>query len=117
MKISALLFILLTVNISFKTKEEWKSRSIYQILTDRFSRTSDIGEFNYSKYCGRNYKVLIEKLDFIKGMGFDAIGISPIVENLGDNYHGYALINLYNLNSHFGTEEDFISLISVCGLW
>ena len=60
MKISAFIFILLTINISCKTKEEWKSRSIYQILIDRFSRTSDIGEFNYSKYCEGTIKALLK---------------------------------------------------------
>ena len=114
MKVFLLLFILLTISISCKTKEEWKSRSIYQILTDRFARTSDTGQCSYDRYCGGNYQGLIKKLDYIKGMGFDAIWISPIVENLGENYHGYALTNLYNLNPHFGTEEDFKALISAC---
>ena len=114
MRIFLLLFILLITNISSKTKEEWKSRSIYQILTDRFARTSDTGECSYDRYCGGNYRGLINKLDYIKGMGFDAIWISPIVENLGENYHGYALTNLYNLNPHFGSEEDFKDLISEC---
>ena len=112
--ISFLIILILLTYIFSKTKEEWKSRSIYQILTDRFARTSDTGECNYSKYCGGNYQGLIQKLDYIKGMGFDAIWISPIVENIEDSYHGYALTNLYNLNSHFGSEEDFKKLISAC---
>ena len=112
--ISFLIILILSTYIVSKTKEEWKSRSIYQILTDRFARTSDTGECNYSKYCGGNYQGLIQKLDYIKGMGFDAIWISPIVENIEDSYHGYAMTNLYNLNSHFGSEEDFKELISTC---
>ena len=112
--ISFLIILILSTYIVSKTKEEWKSRSIYQILTDRFARTSDTGECNYSKYCGGNYQGLIQKLDYIKGMGFDAIWISPIVENIEDSYHGYAMTNLYNLNSHFGSEEDFKELISAC---
>ena len=33
-------------------------------------------------------------LDYIKGLGFDAIWISPVIDNLegtsfGDGYHGY----------------------------
>jgi len=97
--------------ISCKTKSEWKSRTIYQILTDRFARTSDTGKCSLSKYCGGNYQGIIEKLDYIKGMGFDAIWISPIVENHSGSYHGYHLTNLYKLNSHFGTEDDFKALI------
>ena len=105
---------LLIVYITSKTKEEWKSRSIYQILTDRFARTTDTGNCVLSSYCGGNYKGIIDKLDYIKDMGFDAIWISPIIENLEGSYHGYHLTNLYKLNEHFGSEDDFIELISAC---
>ena len=108
-----ILFILLSA-IACKSKEEWKTRAIYQILTDRFARTSDTGYCNYGQYCGGNYRGIINKLDYIKGMGFDAIWISPIVENIEGAYHGYHLTNLYNLNYHFGTEDDLRALINAC---
>ena len=108
----ALLLLLLITAISSKTKEQWKSRSIYQIITDRFARTSNTGNCNFYKYCGGNYQGIINKLDYIKGMGFNAIWISPIVENTPDSYHGYHLTNLYNLNSHFGSEADLVNLIT-----
>ena len=57
---------------------------------------------------------LTKNLDYIQGMGFDAIWISPIIDNYDGNYHGYAGRNLYKLNSNFGTEEDFINFISEC---
>ena len=112
--ISFLLCILLVAYTSSKSKEEWKSRSIYQVLTDRFARTQDTGSCNLGNYCGGNYQGIINHLDYIKGMGFDAIWISPIVENTEGSYHGYHLTNLYNLNSHFGSESDFKNLISAC---
>ena len=112
--ITLLIGLLLASTISCKTKAEWKSRSIYQILTDRFARSSDTGWCNLSQYCGGNYRGLIQKLDYIKGMGFDAIWISPIIENTEGSYHGYHFTNLYNLNYHFGSEEDFIELVTTC---
>ena len=112
--ITILISLFLCVYISCKSKQEWKPRSIYQILTDRFARTSDTGDCNLGAYCGGNYKGIIEKLDYIKGMGFDAIWISPIIENLEGSYHGYHLTNLYKLNEHFGTEDDFIDLVTAC---
>ena len=114
MKLLSFISLLLLSSIYCKSKEEWKSRSIYQLLTDRFARTSDTGWCNYSQYCGGNYKGLISKLDYIKGMGFNAIWISPIIENLEGSYHGYHFTNLYNLNPHFGTEDDFKALVSEC---
>ena len=47
-------------------------------------------------------------------MGFDVICISPIIENTEGSYHGYHFTNLYNLNYHFGSEEDFKELIRTC---
>ena len=49
-------------------------------------------------------------------MGFNAIWISPIIENINDEsaYHGYSGINFYSLNSRYGTEEDLINLITEC---
>ena len=114
MKLTSFLIVLLLSAISCKSKEEWKSRSIYQLLTDRFARTSDTGWCNLGQYCGGNYRGLIEHLDYIKGMGFDAIWISPIVENYAGSYHGYHLTNLYNFNTNFGTEDDFKNLITQC---
>ena len=114
MKLASLLIFLLVSTISSKTKEEWRSRSIYQILTDRFARTSDTGYCNYNQYCGGNYQGIISKLDYIKGMGFDAIWVSPIVENTEGSYHGYHFTNLYNLNYHFGSEDDFKALVTAC---
>ena len=114
MKLAGLIALLLLSAIYCKSKEEWKSRSIYQLLTDRFARSSDTGHCNYSQYCGGNYRGLINKLDYIKGMGFDAIWISPIIENLEGSYHGYHFTNLYNLNYHFGSEDDFKELVKTC---
>ena len=114
MKLAGLIALLLLSAIYCKSKEEWKSRSIYQLLTDRFARSSDTGYCNYSQYCGGNYRGLINKLDYIKGMGFDAIWISPIIENLEGSYHGYHFTNLYNLNYHFGSEDDFKELVKTC---
>jgi pilus assembly protein CpaE len=52
-----------------KTKEEWLSRSIYQILTDRFARTSDKGDCNLGSYCGGNYQGIIKKIRLYKRNG------------------------------------------------
>ena len=61
----------------------WKQRSIYQILTDRFAigGAGDNGpqlDYLSRQYCGGNWQGIIEKLDYIQGMGFDAIWISPV---------------------------------------
>jgi alpha-amylase len=47
-------------------------------------------------------------------MGFDAIWISPIIDNRDGGYHGYWGRNLNKLNDHFGTEKDFVDFVSAC---
>ena len=86
-------------------KDQWRGKTIYQLLTDRFWRTD--GNTAPCKdlrvYCGGTFKGISDKLDYIKGMGFDAIWISPIPENKGQDYHGYAALDWEKINSHFGT--------------
>ena len=63
--------------ISALTPAEWRSQSIYQVLTDRFARTDgsttascDTGE---GVYCGGTWEGIINHLDYIQGMGFSAV--------------------------------------------
>jgi len=92
----------------------WKQRAIYQVLTDRFARgdgsTNSCG--NLSGYCGGNYQGMTDNLDYIKGMGFDAIWISPIVDNIDGGYHGYWARNWENLNSNFGSADDLKNFVN-----
>ena len=122
MKVLNILLLCVIVSFSLeKTKEEWKSRSIYQLLTDRFA----VGDgskpsCDLSKYCGGNFKGIINNLDYIKGMGFDAIWISPVVENTEGSYHGYHMTKIYNINPNFGTAHELKQLVSAChdkGIW
>ena len=71
---------------------------------------------NLRHYCGGNYQGMIEKLPYIKKMGFDAIWITPIVKNVEwsgntQGYHGYWMTALYELNEHFGTADDLKDLV------
>jgi len=99
-----------------KTAEEWKSRSVYQIITDRFARTDgdDTPCYDLTKYCGGTFKGIQNNLDYIQGMGFDAIWISPVVANTPDGYHGYWASDLYSINEKFGTAEELKELIDEC---
>jgi alpha-amylase len=102
--------------------EEWKKRTVYQLLTDRFSRgnTQDSACTNLKNYCGGNYKGLIQNLDYIKGMGFDAIWISPVVDNGDEAYHGYYSRDWTKTNDHFGSRQDLIDMVHAAhakGMW
>ena len=94
--------------------DEWKGRAVYQLLTDRFARgdgSTDVCQ-NLSGYCGGNFKGVQDHLDYIAGMGFDAIWISPVVDNLDGGYHGYWARNWEQINSQFGPEDDLKNLVN-----
>ena len=65
--------------------EAWKSRNIYFALTDRVARdANDSGGDacgNLGGYCGGTFAGIESKLDYIQGMGFDAIWLTPFVES------------------------------------
>ncbi|KAF3010469.1 hypothetical protein E8E14_005005 [Neopestalotiopsis sp. 37M] len=99
------------------TAAQWESQSIYQIVTDRFARTdgSTTAGCNLSQYCGGSWQGIIDHLDYIQGMGFTAIWISPIVTNIlegsgGTSYHGYWAQDITTVNSNFGTSDDLVAL-------
>ena len=59
------------------TAAQWRSRSVYQVMTDRFARTdqSTTATCDPSSrvYCGGTWQGLINKLDYIQNMGFTAV--------------------------------------------
>ena len=114
-------FLIITILLSFTqnalhTKDEWKSRTIYELLTDRFARTGEDYKTgcDLSNYCGGTFKGIQQHLDYISGMGFNAIWISPIVLNKEGSYHGYHALDLYQINPHYGTAYELKELIRTC---
>lgn len=103
--------------------EEWKSRTIYQLLTDRFAKPDGSGGggcANLGDYCGGTFQGILKRLDYIQNMGFDAIWISPIVANSPGGYHGYWAQDFYQVNPHFGSQSDLVQLVDEChrrGIW
>jgi PKD repeat protein len=99
---------------------DFRDETIYFVVTARFYDGDE--ENNY--YCRDrfdssdpswrgDFKGLIEKLDYIKGMGFTAIWITPPVENRsGLDYHGYHAYDWFQpdlrLESKGATYFDFI---------
>ncbi len=69
------------------TKDAWLSRSIYQVLTDRFASPTGAPCSDLHNYCGGTFGALELQLDYISSMGFDAVWISPVVDNAPGGYH------------------------------
>jgi alpha-amylase len=116
------LFLYLVVSpVSAATAEQWRGRSIYQIIVDRFALPSGANpnacDPGAATWCGGTWNTITQNLDYIQNAGFTAIWISPINQNYegprtayGDPYHGYWMADVRQLNNRFGTADDLKAL-------
>lgn len=107
---------------------DFRNETIYFLLTARFyDGDSSNNYYNRDRYKAGDpqwrgdFKGLIEKLDYIKDLGFTAIWVTPPVENRsGLDYHGYHAYDFYTvdprLESVGGTYQDFINAAHAKGL-
>ena len=101
--------------------KRWVGRSIYFIMTDRFSNgdpaNDDAAGFNSDRadprrWHGGDFRGIINQLDYIEGMGFDAIWITPVTRQRSVHaYHGYWQHDFYAIDPHFGTLEELKQLV------
>ncbi|KIR67164.1 alpha-amylase [Cryptococcus bacillisporus CA1873] len=113
--------------VTAASADKWKGKSIYQLFTDRFAPVSDTAPARSSPipdecdpidqtWCGGTWLSIIDKLDYISDMGFDAIWISPVSQNTDRDtpyhyaYHGYWVNDPRVLNPRFGTADDLKAL-------
>lgn len=106
------------LQVSALEKEErlWQDETIYYILVDRFlngdeSNDYDVDLQNANAYYGGDFLGIINKLDYLKDMGFTTIALSSIFDNGGQSYRGEQVVDFYETEKHFGTNEDFKRLI------
>lgn len=95
-----------TYLIGAQPRGDFREETIYFVMTTRFYD----GDPSNNVYCWDDtqagnvtnndpawrgdFKGLIEKLDYIKALGFSAIRITPVVKNMsGYDYHGYHAVN------------------------
>jgi 1,4-alpha-glucan branching enzyme len=67
------------------------------------------------------FATAIEKLDFLKDLGVNAVEVMPVHENASFNSHtparfnwGYDPVQLYAVNSSYGTPQDLKRFVTAC---
>lgn len=103
----------------------------YFVLPDRFhngdssndhgSKTIEISKGGFDKsrkswYHGGDVRGLMEKLDYIQGMGATAIWLTPILRNQAiqgedTGYHGYWVLDFTEIDPHLGSNDDLKAFI------
>ncbi len=108
---------------------------IYFLLPDRFENgdtANDRGGLKGDRlktgfdpaaksfYHGGDLKGLIQRLDYIKGLGATAVWVGPVFKNKpvqgspgqeSAGYHGYWITDFTRVDPHFGTNADFKALV------
>ena len=75
-------------------------------MRDKWSRKDKLGRK------GGDIQGIIDRLDYIKDLGFTAIWINPLVENdMEISYHGYGATDFYQIDPRFGTNDLYKNLI------
>ena len=111
-----------------QTSGDFRDETIYFLMTTRFYN----GDTNNDTFCWRDeelknvanndpgwrgdFKGLIEKLDYIKALGFSAIWITPVVQNASDmDYHGYHANNFSKVDPRYESSDcTYQDLIDAC---
>jgi glycosidase len=110
----------------FPSPADWRDEFIYFLLVDRFdnnqrglrpySPTAPKGrDPNQGKvFQGGNLKGIRRRLNYIKGLGANAIWLSPVFKNRvekADSYHGYGIQNFLEIDPRFGSRADLQNLV------
>ena len=93
---------------------EWAREAIvYQVFPDRFypgngrawNQTNDLNDIY-----GGTLRGIIEKLDYIADLGFNAIWLNPFFPD--DTHHGYHATDYFAVNPRLGTLDDIRELVA-----
>ena len=102
---------------------------MYLITPDRFANADPsndnlddvkVDRSNPNARHGGDLRGIINKLDYIRDLGFTTIWLNPVLENKmpGGSYHGYAITDFYQVDPRFGSNEEYIELVDLpCSDW
>lgn len=98
---------------------------LYLLMPDRFSngdtsndvvtgmQETKVDRNQLSARHGGDLKGIENHLDYIANLGATALWMTPVLENnmKEGSYHGYAITDYYKIDSRFGTNDEFRSLV------
>jgi glycosidase len=97
---------------------------IYLIMPDRFANGDPTNDepagvngthdrANPRAYHGGDLRGVREHLSYLKDLGITTLWLTPVVKNdAGQDYHGYGAVDLYAVDPHLGTIQDYQELVA-----
>ena len=94
----------------------WQDETIYHVMVDRFyngntDNDRHVNIDNLNTYQGGDFKGVTSKLDYIKEMGFTAIALNPVVQNMDGDYTGNSPLDFTAINENYGTIDELKELV------
>ncbi|MFM9937703.1 MAG: alpha-amylase family glycosyl hydrolase, partial [Novosphingobium sp.] len=137
---SLVLPLLLAATAPFAQAQDYRARTaagetIYFLLPDRFENgdaANDRGDLKGDRlttgfdpaakgfYHGGDLKGLIQRLDYVKGLGATAVWVGPVFKNKpvqgppgqeSAGFHGYWITDFTRVDPHFGSNADFKAFV------
>ena len=100
---------------------EWmKTAVFYQIFVERFLMGNESKDKSYinlkwgelptpKSFAGGDLEGITQKLDYLKGLGINAIYLTPIFQSASN--HKYDISDYYKIDEHFGDKKVFKRLV------
>ncbi|MGN7398406.1 alpha-amylase family glycosyl hydrolase [Cytobacillus praedii] len=111
-----LLFYALPTGAAETEDRKWQDESMYYLMVDRFNNGDNKNDYEVNvqdpkAFHGGDFLGIINKLDYIKDMGFTAIRLNSIFDNEENGYHGKWIQDIYKTEEHYGTMDEFKQLV------
>lgn len=99
---------------------EWiKHATIYNIFPDSFTNTPQAepkmlnqAGIPIKNRLGGSLKDIRDRLDYIQDLGFNTIYLNPIFK--AGEYHKYDVVDYYQIDPWFGSNDDFKAFVDTC---
>ncbi|AFV12814.1 malto-oligosyltrehalose trehalohydrolase TreZ [Thermacetogenium phaeum DSM 12270] len=86
--------------------ENWRGRNLEELVIMEIH----VGTFSQEG----TFKGVLERLDYLRELGVNAIELMPVVQTPGRWNWGYDGANLFSVNNNYGTPDDLKQLIDSC---
>ncbi|OIA98579.1 alpha,alpha-phosphotrehalase [Paenibacillus sp. LC231] len=91
------------LNPETQSQDWWRTSTVYQVYPKSFNDTTGLGT--------GDIRGLMEKLDYIKGLGIDIVWLQPVYVS-PQNDNGYDVADYCSIDPAYGTMDDFDDLVT-----
>lgn len=91
------------LNPETQSHDWWRTSTVYQVYPKSFNDTTGLGT--------GDIRGLMEKLDYIKGLGIDIVWLQPVYVS-PQNDNGYDVADYCSIDPAYGTMDDFDELVT-----